>query len=280
MKTSRIVFVAGGAAAILGAGYVAGPESFPVLDTAAPSPSPGEPTASAQPELINGTIASTQRGPVQVQIAVLNGQIVGVTTLSGSSPHPNTLRIVADALPVLRERVIQAQSWEVEYASGASFFSPGFSESVRGAMEAAGLTSGSTPVQQPGEGPDGRADYSRPGPEVEVVIPPWSIDAQANADAADEGGTAASFDGPSVSNARGSYQARIVVEDGVVTDVQALEAGTDAADSVRVNGFAVPELRARVLEAQDWDVEHVSGASFTSPAFIESLEGAFNDAGL
>ncbi|WP_296666032.1 FMN-binding protein [Demequina sp.] len=93
-------------------------------------------------------------------------------------------------------------------------------------------------------------------------------------------GTAATFDGPVVTNLRGGYQARITVADGAVTDVQAVVAGTQDPQSITVNAFAIPELRARVLDAQSWDVDAVSGASFTSPAFIESLRGAFDAAGL
>jgi uncharacterized protein with FMN-binding domain len=88
------------------------------------------------------------------------------------------------------------------------------------------------------------------------------------------------FAGPPVSNPRGTYQAQITVVDGVVTDVVALEAGTSAAQSVQVNQMAIPLLKEEVLEAQTWDVAAISGASFTSPAFIESLQGAFADAGL
>ncbi len=88
------------------------------------------------------------------------------------------------------------------------------------------------------------------------------------------------FDGPVVTNVRGDYQARITVVDGQVTDVVAVVAGTAAAPSIAVNAVAIPELRSRVLAAQTWDVEAVSGASFTSPAFIESLHGAFDAAGL
>jgi uncharacterized protein with FMN-binding domain len=83
-----------------------------------------------------------------------------------------------------------------------------------------------------------------------------------------------------VSNIRGDYQAQIVVADGVVTDVQFLAAGTDAAESVAVNAAALPVLRERILEAQNWDVDYVSGASFSSPAMVESAHGAFDDAGL
>jgi len=88
------------------------------------------------------------------------------------------------------------------------------------------------------------------------------------------------FDGPPISNLRGTYQAQITVTDGAVTDVVALQAGTTAPESVQVNTMAIPEFKKRVLEAQTWDVDAVSGASYTSPAFLESLEGAFEEAGL
>lgn len=88
------------------------------------------------------------------------------------------------------------------------------------------------------------------------------------------------FDGPPVSNLRGTYQAVIVVRDGVVVDVQAVVAGTSAPESIAVNTMAIPQFRERVLAAQSWDVDAVSGASYTSPAFLESLEGAFAEAGL
>ena len=91
---------------------------------------------------------------------------------------------------------------------------------------------------------------------------------------------AETFDGPPISNPRGTYQARITVVNGEVVDVEAVVAGTSAPESVSINAQAIPEFRTRVLAAQSWDVEAVSGASYTSPAFIESLQGAFSDAGL
>lgn len=99
-------------------------------------------------------------------------------------------------------------------------------------------------------------------------------------DSAAPGPEGEAFDGPPVSNLRGTYQARIFVRDGEVVDVQAVVAGTSAPESVAVNTMAIPEFRTRVLAAQSWDVDAVSGASYTSPAFLESLEGAFKAAGL
>lgn len=87
-------------------------------------------------------------------------------------------------------------------------------------------------------------------------------------------------EGPPIENVKGVYQVAIVVSDGRVTDIRPLQAGTMASESLFVNGMALPILEERMLEAQSWDVDYVSGASFTSPAIIESARGAFEAAGL
>lgn len=84
--------------------------------------------------------------------------------------------------------------------------------------------------------------------------------------------------GPRVENEKGGYQAQVTIVDGVITAVDAVEAGTSDPESLRVNATAVPTIVERVLEAQSADVEFVSGSSFTSPAFIESIAGALEDA--
>lgn len=88
------------------------------------------------------------------------------------------------------------------------------------------------------------------------------------------------FAGPEVTNLKGRFQVEIVVVDGTVTDIRPVQAGTTAAESVLVNGRALPELELRMLDAQTWDVEYVSGASYTSPGIVESAKGAFGLAGL
>ncbi len=92
--------------------------------------------------------------------------------------------------------------------------------------------------------------------------------------------TATTVDGPVVSNIRGDYQVRLVIEGGAVVAVEFPVAGTSASESRRVNEMALPILEERIVEAQSGDVEYVSGASFTSPAITESAQAAFADAGL
>ena len=113
-----------------------------------------------------------------------------------------------------------------------------------------------------------------------AAAPPYTTDSVTPTPTASAPSGAQTFAGPAVTNERGTYQAQITVQDGVVTDVVALQAGTGAVQSVLVNSEAIPAFREEVLAAQTWDVAAISGASFTSPAFLESLQGAFKDAGL
>lgn len=86
------------------------------------------------------------------------------------------------------------------------------------------------------------------------------------------------FVGPRVENIKGGYQAQVTIENGIITKVEPIEAGTSDPESLRVNAFAVPAIIERVLSAQSADVDAVSGSSFTSPAFTESIAGALDEA--
>jgi uncharacterized protein with FMN-binding domain len=88
------------------------------------------------------------------------------------------------------------------------------------------------------------------------------------------------FDGPAIQNARGTFQVELVVSGGKVTEVRPLQAGTGDATSRFINSRALPALEQRVLAAQTWNVQYVSGASYTSDGFVTSAKGAFQKAGL
>ncbi|SEJ49782.1 FMN-binding protein [Demequina mangrovi] len=86
------------------------------------------------------------------------------------------------------------------------------------------------------------------------------------------------YDGARVENEKGGFQAQVTIENGVIASVAAIEAGTQDAQSVQINATAIPELAERVVEAQSADVDAVSGASFTSPGFLASIEDALEQA--
>ena len=95
------------------------------------------------------------------------------------------------------------------------------------------------------------------------------------------GGSSASgtFAGPVAQNPYGDVQVQITVKNGKITDVQALSLPVGG-HSGRISNYVAPILRSQALAAQSANIDGVSGATFTSQAYAESLQGALDAAGL
>jgi len=92
------------------------------------------------------------------------------------------------------------------------------------------------------------------------------------------GATNDSFTGDAVSMRYGIVQVKITVQNGKITDAQALQAPTGSND--RYTQMAVPRLREQTIAAQSANIQGVSGASFTSYGWYTSLVSAIAKAGL
>ena len=93
---------------------------------------------------------------------------------------------------------------------------------------------------------------------------------------ASAGGT---YKGPVVGNPYGDVQVEITVTNGKITDVQAVALPTGG-HSGRISSFVAPILRTQALTAQSAAIDGVSGATYTSQAYAQSLQGALDAAGL
>ncbi len=91
-------------------------------------------------------------------------------------------------------------------------------------------------------------------------------------------GVTGSFTGDSVDVRYGFVQVKITVENGKITDAQAVVAPSGRND--RYTQMSVPVLRQRTLSAQSANISGVSGASFTSYGWYTSLASALAKAGL
>jgi uncharacterized protein with FMN-binding domain len=91
-------------------------------------------------------------------------------------------------------------------------------------------------------------------------------------------GVTGSFTGDSVDVRYGFVQVKITVENGKITDAQAVVAPSGKND--RYTQMSVPVLRQRTLAAQSANISGVSGASFTSYGWYTSLASALAKAGL
>lgn len=105
-----------------------------------------------------------------------------------------------------------------------------------------------------------------------------STEASATSDAT--AGTSGTFTGESVRTRYGSFSVQITTVDGVVTDVAMVESGDSDHESRQINAYALPTLMQEVLDTQSSDVSYISGASYTSDGFAQSVADAFAQAGL
>jgi uncharacterized protein with FMN-binding domain len=86
-------------------------------------------------------------------------------------------------------------------------------------------------------------------------------------------------DGPVASNEYGDVQVRVTLNGTQIVDVQALQLPHDRSRSARISATAGPILRREALQAQNAQIDLVSGATYTSESYSESLQGALDKAG-
>jgi uncharacterized protein with FMN-binding domain len=90
---------------------------------------------------------------------------------------------------------------------------------------------------------------------------------------------AKTVDGQVVSTRFGDVQVEVVVSSGKVTDVVALELPTGRR-SGQISQYAGPILRQEALQAQSAKIDLVSGATYTSDAYAQSLQSALDQVGV
>ena len=83
--------------------------------------------------------------------------------------------------------------------------------------------------------------------------------------------------GSSVQTPFGNVQVQVSLQNGKITDVQTLQLPSGGHSS-QVSRYAAPQLRSEVLQAQSAQVDSVSGATYTSQAYQQSLQSALDQA--
>jgi uncharacterized protein with FMN-binding domain len=89
-----------------------------------------------------------------------------------------------------------------------------------------------------------------------------------------------SVEGDSISTRYGDVQVRLVVAGGRVVDVQAVQLPSDRARSQAISSDAGPLLRQEALRDQSARINTVSGATYTSDGYAQSLQSALDRAGI
>src|SRR5581483_1774935 len=113
----------------------------PPTETPQSAPPPTHAPASSGSRTVDGPVIDTRYGPVQVELVVSGGRITEVKT----PEYPNEARrsqlINEQALPMLHDEVIQAQSASIDTISGATYTSDAYEQSLQAALDSAGFVS-------------------------------------------------------------------------------------------------------------------------------------------
>ncbi|MFI2434172.1 FMN-binding protein [Streptomyces sp. NPDC018693] len=147
--------------------------------------------------------------------------------------------ITANALPKLNQSTVAAQSAEIDMVSGATYTSTGYKQSLQSAIDKANASAGA----QQGAG----------------------------GGAAQASGT---FTGAVAQTQYGPVQVRITVDGGRITQAEAVQAPDQA-----ITANALPKLNQAAVTAGSADIDAVSGATFTSTGYKQSLQSALDQAG-
>ncbi|MFI9646150.1 FMN-binding protein [Streptomyces sp. NPDC052040] len=87
-----------------------------------------------------------------------------------------------------------------------------------------------------------------------------------------------SVTGDTVQTRWGPVRVRVTVEGGRLTDVTAVAYPQGNPHDQEINSYALPALRREALTAQSADIDMVSGATYTSTGYRQSLQSALDSA--
>ena len=84
------------------------------------------------------------------------------------------------------------------------------------------------------------------------------------------------FTGSAVSNPFGNVQVQVVVAGGRITDVKVVQSPNDNPQSAYIASVAMPLLRQEVLQAQSAQIDILSGATYDSQSYAQSVQSALD----
>ncbi|WP_282704078.1 FMN-binding protein [Streptomyces sp. CC219B] len=249
-------FVLAGAATVSGIVLLLSlkPGSDPAAASAAGGAAPQQ-TAAAQesaqggsnaeqPGTVTGDAVKTQYGTVQVRLTVSDGKITAAAAVQAPSGGRST-QITDMAVPRLNRAALGTQSAEIDAVSGATYTSDGYKESLQSALDK--MDTAGQEAQEPGAG------------SAEAAAPQ-------------------TVTGTVVDTQYGPVQVRITVSGGKITEAEAVQSPSGG-QSTQINGNAVPKLNQAAVAAGSADIDAVSGATYTSNGYKQSLQSALDQVG-
>ena len=117
------------------------------------------------------------------------------------------------------------------------------------------------------------ATAQAPEPDVET-----GPEAEAEADV--ESTVSQTFTGTAAQTRYGPVQVEVTISGSTITNVSVPQFPSSDRRDAEINGRALPILVQQTVDTQSGDVDMVSGATYTSEGYRESLQAALDAAGL
>ena len=130
------------------------------------------------------------------------------------------------------------------------------------AGSAAGTPTATTPTGAAGSGTTSTAPNPKTGSTAKTAAAPKT------------------YTGQAVTTRYGIVQVKATVAGGSITDVAFVQLTAFDPHSQQINSQAGPQLLQETLQKQDARIDTVSGASYTSEGYRESLQSALDKAGI
>jgi len=223
----------------------------PEVVAAPPTGGPSQAGSLHDGVFTGGTHAVADVGELNVVVTVAGGRITDIHTTYPDSGLSGTIN--QDAVPRLVADAIESQQANVMMVTGATATSTAFRSSLQDAINQS-MGAGGGVIAAPVTPIAGMQDGTFTGPTVDVA---------------------------SGDRKYGELVTTITVAGGQITDIQATYPGQgpdESGHSLEINNAAVPQLIDEAKAGQTYDVAQVSGATFTTHAFRESLQGAMSAA--
>ncbi|MFF4313558.1 FMN-binding protein [Streptomyces sp. 900105755] len=217
---------------------------------AAGQESPQGGTGAAGSTTVDGDATQTQYGVVQVRLTVAGGKITQAQAIQapkgGTSDQKTALSV-----PQLNKETVAAQSANIDSVSGATYTSTGYKQSLQSALDKLKAASAS----------------SSAGSSAGSSSSSGSAQAQAK-----------TVTGQVAQTQYGPVQVRITVSGGKITKAEAVQA-PKGGTSDQKTALSVPKLNQEAVAAQSANIDSVSGATYTSTGYKQSLQSALDQAG-
>ena len=138
-------------------------------------------------------------------------------------------------------------------------------------------TAPSATLPQGGGDDSGGEDGGGAPPPTAAPTTPPSTAAPSTAAPSTAAGTR-TVTGPDVPNQFGDVQVQLVLQGTKIVDVKPLQMPFDRQRSYEISQAAAPILRQEVLQAQSANIDLLSGATYTSNSYAQSVQAALDQA--